>query len=131
MIDFTVARDKLETFDTADALADFFRHEQVKGWRASPYSCPIARWLTEVTGVECAASTSQTWPKNENAEFWVTAEPDAVEHSDAMTNFIFLFDHGEYPDLEEGGMRPELSYFLEGEEEAEEGYLEFMARLED
>lgn len=93
MIDFGVARDKLAWMETADELADFFRHEGIKATPGCSDSCAIAVWMQNQTGDKDVRVS--------HADMWVGCygEGAFAEHTKAMKQFTVAFDSGAFPDL--------------------------------
>lgn len=101
MIDFTVAYDKLASFETAEEVRSYLASEGVKGNPSTPYDCPLSTWARETTGkpaVTCGLSTQDggtisTWTLGENR--------DSISFplTKAMNEFACNFDAGQYPEL--------------------------------
>lgn len=96
MIDFGVAYDKLAQFETADEIAEYFRGEGIKGSCGLYSSCAIAVWMTKTTGRMAHVSTSDIWVIGEQSPI---GDRVTLNHTDAMMDFVYHFDHGHYPDL--------------------------------
>lgn len=95
MIDLDVAYDKLASFDTAPALADFLLDQDVTGIRGDSQECAIGRWLFRECHVVFCIDTERIFTKEyDPSRFreWSTTP--------AMAEFIRDFDCGDYPELD-------------------------------
>lgn len=83
---------RLETFGSSDAIAEFFRRENVKGVLRSGRGCIVARWLTDTCGgpVRVGLSTAMSVP---------VASGQYASLPTVVRAFIWSFDTGTYPDL--------------------------------
>lgn len=87
-----VAFEKLAQFTTGEEIAEFFLHEGIKGTRTSVLSCPIATWMTQLTGLRSKVSIDvRFYEGNEESDYFKSTQ--------AMIEFIELFDHGDFPSL--------------------------------
>ena len=102
MVDFYVAYDKLAQFKTADELADFFRHEGVKGFMHERRTCPIANWMKMQTGLEISAASDivdLTPIVNGDGTLNEAATSSRAMATYAMVGFMQNFDNCHYPSL--------------------------------
>lgn len=102
MIDFHVAYEKLASLQSCEDLADFFRHQGIKGTRQHAELCPITEWMTQQTGLNIRTNT-MTVRAVRDVERGValarTIEGTDREHTPAMASFVINFDLGLYSDL--------------------------------
>ena len=104
MIDPQVAYDKLTGLGSADAIADYFRTEQILGTRGSGVVCPVAVYLHRETGIMPRVGRSGWCP---DARWVDEGEVDGVRiygrvfqpHAPPVEAFIAAFDNGRYPEL--------------------------------
>lgn len=94
MIDFTVAVDKLRSLETPDEIAAFLTHQGVVGEVGRVESCPIANWVSSVTGRTVTVIHGEV-----NAHISGTLDWDTEPNSKAMKEFIYSFDAENYPAL--------------------------------
>lgn len=98
-IDVGVLVDKLNSFETPLEIADFLRSQDVQGGKADATSCVISNWIIRESGARRVSTSSdiKVW------EFGTRASTEDVEKihkvSAVVTDFITMFDGGEYPDL--------------------------------
>lgn len=106
MMDFGMAFDKLAGFETAKELADFFKHEGVKGYKGAEESCPIANWMAAQTG-ESISVTGDHIARYipDELDDWISDNYETFvgeyyrSPTEAMMNFIIEFDGGDFPEL--------------------------------
>lgn len=101
MIDPDVAYDKLATFDTAPALADFLLDQDVTGIRGDTEECAIGRWMFRECHQVFSVDAERIYTRlDDPARFreWATTT--------AMAEFIRDFDSGEYPELDSCALPP-------------------------
>lgn len=79
---------------SAAAVARFLVAQDVKGWRVVAKSCPLAKYISKVTGT--AAAVSQAYAIAFTYGEGITARTDLPE---AASAFITAFDNGKYPEL--------------------------------
>lgn len=85
--------DKLNSFESPDAIADFFSEVGVKGDRADTESCVITNWfLSETNATGCSTSCALIIVDEEFTS-WTMVPNEAV------SEFIESFDDGYYPEL--------------------------------
>jgi hypothetical protein len=101
MADFGVVVDKLQSFETADDLADFFRGYGIIAQPRNSRACAISKFVTEETGLEGVATSMGSLTVYEDEE--ETIQTEHVTHTDAMRDFVDRYDKGYYPDLIEAG----------------------------
>src|SRR5258708_29016664 len=107
MIDPTVAFDKLSNFETCEEIRIFFQLEGIKAVRGAHDNCPIAKWLTNTTGEGGVSVGSDTrigvrpvikMLPDGNTSYHTIEAIHRFEHSDAIIEFIEMFDEGHYPE---------------------------------
>lgn len=101
MIDAQVAFDKLAGFQSAYEIADFFRSEGIKGFKASHNECPIANWMRETTGIYSSAAgyvvvQNGNFSPLEGEKFHLDF---MVKVTPVMKEFMKKFDRGDFPEL--------------------------------
>lgn len=77
-----------------DGIALFLAAHGVRGKKDSNCECPVARWLAESTGLAFVVERYETMLENPSTFADVWPLPAVV------SEFIELFDQGEYPELE-------------------------------
>lgn len=102
MIDPQVAYDKLVGLGSADAIADYFRAEQILGMCGSGAVCPVAVYLRRETGITPRVGQSSWCPDAR----WVqdpndprVYEREFQPHEPPVAAFVVAFDDGRYPEL--------------------------------
>lgn len=99
MIDPGVCFDKLAGFQTADEIADYFKGEGIQGQMQIETRCPIATYFYRHTdslfvSVGTIIELHTAHPSYDHAQSqWL------AECTEAMNDFIQVFDEGEYPEL--------------------------------
>lgn len=73
-------------------IAELMEVSEIRGNKAQASSCPIARWITKVTGERVHVEIGYVDYHGGDAS--VCAPP-------SVTMFIVSFDNGDYPHLEE------------------------------
>lgn len=101
MIDAQVAFDKLAGFQSAYEIADFFRSEGIKGFKASHNLCPIATWMSKATGIYSSAADhilvqDGNFSPLEGEKFSLDFR---VKVTPVMKEFMKKFDRGDFPEL--------------------------------
>src|ERR1051325_7893263 len=97
MADFEVVIDKLHGFETAEDIAEYFRHYGIKGTVANATACAITRFIEEETGEVGQYSTSPSFvTKIGNNNIMNMA---SIRNTTAMVEFIHKFDLGKFPEL--------------------------------
>jgi hypothetical protein len=91
MIDPQVAFDKLNGFQTPKELADYFKSEGIKGYKASHVDCPIASWMTKTIGMRTSVA-GYVVVLDARSNFFVKTPP-------VLTKFMTIFDRGDFPEL--------------------------------
>lgn len=100
MFDIQVLLDKLNSFQTADEVADFLTQQGVTGQRLKADSCVVTNWLRPLVGTFLTTSSMGVVQWNCNPVIDWDAEPiGEFEHSRAVSAFIIRFDNGEFPHL--------------------------------
>lgn len=94
MIDFGVAHDKLAQFESSYDLAIYLIGEGVQGDMEAADQCALSVWMSAQTGERVLVSTGEMWISDLEE-----LDDSRRLHSEAMRDFVFQFDHGEYPDL--------------------------------
>lgn len=89
------AMDKLNSFESADKIAEFFKSRGVRGDVQDEFSCPITNWVSDVTGMTVTTAEVVTV-----FGYKIGEEPEVFELSTAARAFIELFDEGNYEFLE-------------------------------
>lgn len=92
---------RLENLGSADAIADYFRAEGVRGQRGNASDCPMQKWFQVETDVNYRVSGSGV-SKN---GVMVATLPKAAR------DFIRAFDHGVYRDLSTNNNKPGIAQF--------------------
>jgi hypothetical protein len=101
MIDFTVAYDKLSSLETADEIAQFLVSQGVKARRSDPSSCAVSEWMKGQTGLSIRTNFGSIRAVKEDIDrIPFTIEGTEHSHNLALSDFIFKFDRGDYPELE-------------------------------
>jgi hypothetical protein len=98
-IDVSVAHDKLTGFQSADELAEFFKQEGIQGSCGLATSCAIAKWMQQTTGRLIAVSKDEMWDETDEDIDYLTAKDKLVKHNEVLSDFVFKFDRGYYPEL--------------------------------
>lgn len=99
MADISVVADKLQGFETADDLAEFFRGYGIIAQPMNSRACAITQFVVEETGETNVCTTTTTcFIEDEYGE-----QTFAFLHTPAMSDFVKKFDTGVYPDLVEEG----------------------------
>ncbi len=85
--------DKLNAFESSDAIATFLKAQGIKGDIQDGDSCPISNWiLTETEAWACTTT-----------ENCISVEDFGIDYSmtpnDVVVEFICKFDNHEYPFL--------------------------------
>lgn len=98
-MDFTVVVDKLNQMNTQE-LHGYLVEQGVVGIRGDGETCPIAEYIKAVTGfkyvtVDCFEV--QAWEASHAGTQTMVA---AVDSSEALGDFLELFDDGHFPELE-------------------------------
>lgn len=97
MADISVVMDKLRSFETADELAEFFRGYGINAKPKSANDCVISRFVKAETGINYVSTTSvNILSYMRYADDETRAEHDMTK---VMSDFIYRYDKGEYPDL--------------------------------
>lgn len=92
MAEFSVVMEKLQSFETADDLAEFFRGYGIKA-RFGSRVCAISEFVRIETGmVEVKTSHVSVNTEDEFTEY-------RAVHTKAMAEFIHKYDSCDYPDL--------------------------------
>lgn len=99
MIDLGVAYDKLAQFETSQEIAEYLQSEGVKGLRASSDRCAIAVWVQDLTGQQVLVNPGGMYTLVLNDETGIMGYKEQFENTEAMYEFICMFDSGQYPDL--------------------------------
>lgn len=99
MADLSVVMDKLHGFESSEDLAEFFRGYGIKARPKNSRACAISQFVLEETGLFniLTDSRSVTHYRDERS----TEICNKIPHTDAMAEFIGLYDTGCYPDLVE------------------------------
>lgn len=99
MTDLSVVIEKLQSFEIADDLADYFRGYGIKATPRNPFACPIAQYVEKETGLSgVVTGACSVRIENEYGE-----QLEVFTHSDAMIDFVERYDKGSYLDLVEEG----------------------------
>lgn len=108
MIDPVVAWDKLSNLETAEEIREYFHSEGIKAITSSSYSCAIAEWMRQTTGIEKirVAGVVEVGEKKMRRPllsdgYYTCFEPAIVfNHTRATLDFMKMFDQGKCPELE-------------------------------
>lgn len=94
--------EKLDSFDSSDAIAEFFRTEGVRGDRGNPGNCPIQKWLQVMTGQNYQVGA-----------YAVRSSGGQVVAPLPFQAFRFVteFDGGKYRDLATNNHHPTIKEF--------------------
>lgn len=76
---------------TPDAIAQRLRTAGVTGRQGSPIFCPLAQYLSARVGVGVFVGLRNTW---------VNLDKLPIELPWPLVEFVNMFDHGNYPDLD-------------------------------
>lgn len=96
MIDAGVVFDKLNNFDTADELADYFQAEGIQALPGEPEQCAIAQFVANQTGRYVYVDGASIAVYHENMRYIVDRE---FACNAQMRDFITRFDAFEYRDI--------------------------------
>lgn len=102
--DLDVVMEKLQSFETADDLADYFRDYGIVGQPRDAMSCAISKFVVEETGLGGIVTNMSSVAHYADDE--QMQQIDSYVHTSAMRNFVVNFDGGEYPDLIQKGYEP-------------------------
>ena len=113
MADFGVIIEKLHSFETADAIADYFREYGIKAVPQEARSCAITQFVKAEIDQDYIVSTSTRdvtlyeLKTHEDENGWgertYEDEIQCVNHTEAMQQFVYNFDKGRYMFLVEEG----------------------------
>lgn len=104
MADLSVVMDKLQGFETAEDLADFFRGYGIKAQPRNARMCAISQFVVEETGLEGIVTNTECVTHymeddgNEDYDYEYQAIYSSP-HTQAMEEFVKNYDRGYYPDL--------------------------------
>lgn len=99
MADLNVVMEKLQGFETAGDLADYFRDYGIIAQPRNARTCAIAKFVQAETGIYgVVVNTSALRIEDEEGNI-----TECIPHTDAMTNFVEDYDRGYYPALVEAG----------------------------
>ena len=101
MADLNVVVDKLQSFETADDLADFFRGYGIVAQPRNARACAISKFVVEETGLSGVTTNMSSICIYKDEE--ETQMVNQVPHTDAMEDFVDRYDKGYYPELVEQG----------------------------
>jgi hypothetical protein len=77
---------------TADEVAAFLEGQGCKGWRGTPYFCPVAQYLRLSGLTDPSVSTIMARERH---------KPDSIQMLPTpVHNFVLNFDFGFYPQLD-------------------------------
>lgn len=107
MADFGVVVDKLQSFETADDLADFFRGYGIVAQPQNARACAISKFVTEETGLDGVTTSMSSLTVYKDEEETMISEH--VIHTNAMEEFVEKYDKGYYPELIEKGYEIEFN----------------------
>lgn len=89
---------RLEEFESADALAAFFEERQMFGWPNEPAHCPVAIYVNEVAGT---LGLLQVVDDGLVAPTVETGKTIGFLQGGVTMEFVKKFDEGHYPQLQE------------------------------
>lgn len=95
MADFSVVMDKLQSFETADDIAEFFRGYGIKAHPMVARACAISQFVMEETGEERVSTTHTNVVVFQGYD----GGPITGDNTAAMADFITKYDKGVYEDL--------------------------------
>lgn len=104
MADLNIVMEKLQGFDTADALADYFRDYGIIAQPRNARACAIAQFVRVETGVNGIVINTSAL-RIEDEDGCVT---ECIPHTVAMEDFVEKYDRGYYPDLIEAGYEMDI-----------------------
>lgn len=79
---------ELHQFETADEIATFLEDEGIKGIIRGSSSCPLANFFSK-RGFDAAVCREHIYISGQNT----------FANTDALHNFVYNFDNGDYPQL--------------------------------
>lgn len=96
MAELSVVMDKLQSFETPDELADYFRGYGIVAEPRNARTCAISQFVKIETGQSVTTSMASVclFADEEQTELL-----ESYEHTGAMEDFVEMFDKGYYPDL--------------------------------
>lgn len=115
MADLNVVVEKLQSFETADDLADYFKQYGIKASPQKANACAISVFVEIETGEVGNIMTStrelslrETLIDDDGYEYEVSRAE--FQHSHAMAQFVRKFDSGKYPFLIEDNAQYDYEY---------------------
>lgn len=104
MADISVVADKLQGFESADDLAEFFRGYGIIAQPMNARACAITKFVEVETGEKnVITTTTAVIIEDEDGE-----EIYSLRNTEAMAAFIKAYDTGTYPDLIEAGFEKDI-----------------------
>lgn len=113
MADIDVVMEKLYSFETADDLADYFKHYGIKAEPHAARHCAISKFVQEETGIKEVVTSSEdisVYKVVDDGRVSYEKQICAFEHSPAMVEFVRKFDRCDYMDLVDTGYLPVEEY---------------------
>lgn len=93
MMSFTEAHGKLSAFETADEIAEFLKEQEILAYKQKVFLCAMSKWMSKETGLHVGTV---------GATIAVVTDGVILEEkilTEAMKDFVRLFDQGKYPDI--------------------------------
>lgn len=103
MADISVVFDKLQGFETADDLAEFFKGYGVKAQPGRARACAISKFVAEETGIMCVSSDANSICVYDVDGLGIATKVTTLLCTEAMSDFIHNYDRCCYPSLIEDG----------------------------
>lgn len=103
MADFSVVMEKLQGFETADDIAEFFKGYGIRAQPRDAKACAITQFIKEETGCPHITTSYKSVTVYRDDDWSYKGDDSTtVSHTEAMETFVSLFDRFEYPFLHSG-----------------------------